>query len=116
MNRTSEPQRGEIWTVDLDPTRGHEQSGKRPALVVSASLFNQGPSGLVIVLPLTTRDKRIPTHIRMAPPEGGLPAVSFIKCEDIRSVSTERLTRRWGVVSETTLTQVEDAMRILLEL
>jgi mRNA interferase MazF len=116
MNRSSEPQRGEIWTVDLDATRGHEQSGKRPALVVSASLFNQGPSGLVIVLPLTTRDKHIPTHIRITPPEGGLPATSYIKCEDIRSVSTERLTRRWGVVSGATLAQVEDSLRILLEL
>jgi len=116
MNRANEAQRGEIWMVDLDPTRGHEQSGKRPALIVSASLFNQGPAGLVIVLPLTTRDKHIPAHIRIAPPEGGLPAVSFIKCEDIRSVSTDRLTRRWGVVSEATLAQVEDAMRILLEL
>ena len=116
MNRTNEPQRGEIWTVDLDPTRGHEQSGKRPALVVSASLFNQGPAGLVIVLPLTTRDKHIPSHIRITPPEGGLPAVSYIKCEDIRSVSTERLTRRWGEVSAATLAHVEDTMRILLEL
>jgi len=84
--------------------------------VVSASLFNQGPSGLVIILPLTTRDKRIPTHIRIAPPEGGLPAVSFIKCEDIRSVSTERLTRRWGAITPAVMEQVEDTMRILLEL
>jgi mRNA interferase MazF len=116
MTRATPPQRGEIWTVDLDPTRGHEQAGKRPALVLSASLFNQGPAGLVIVLPLTTRDKRIPTHIRIAPPEAGLPAVSFIKCEDIRSVSTERLTRRWGAVAPETLSQVEDVLRVLLDL
>lgn len=116
MNQKVEPRRGEIWTVDFDPTRGHEQSGTRPALVLSATLFNLGPADLVVVLPLTTRNKHIPMHIRVAPPEAGLPAVSFIKCEDIRSVSTSRLIRRWGQVSPATLAQVEDTVRILLEL
>ena len=37
------PLRGELWTIDLDPTRGHEQSGKRPALVISDDAFNAGP-------------------------------------------------------------------------
>jgi mRNA interferase MazF len=116
MTKNIEPQRGEVWTVDFDPTRGHEQAGKRPALILSASLFNKGPSGLVVVLPITTRDKRIRSHIRIAPPDGGLPAVSFIKCEDIRSVSLERLSKRWGALATSSLEQVEDTLRILLEL
>lgn len=49
--------RGEIWLVDLNPVRGHEQAGKRPCLIISVDLFNQGTSGLVVVLPITSKDK-----------------------------------------------------------
>ena len=113
---TPEPSRGEIWLVDLNPTRGHEQAGVRPALVVSVDLFSRGPAGLVVVLPLTTRAKRIPFHVEIAPPEGGVRTRSFIKCEDVRSVAKERLSQRWGVVSRATLIAVEDRLRILLDL
>ena len=110
------PARGEIWLVDFDPTRGHEQAGKRPALVLSADLFNQSPADLVIVLPLTSRDKGIRSHVRVDPPEGGLKTASFIKCEDIRSVSKERFSVRWGAASASTMTAVEGIVRILLSL
>lgn len=111
-----DPLRGEVWLVDLSPTRGHEQAGRRPCLVVSVDLFNQGPAGLAVVLPITTREKGIPFHVEVIPPEGGLRERSFIKCEDIRSVSKERLSDRWGAVSTTTLAAVEDRTRILLDL
>ncbi len=48
----TEPLRGEIWLADLNPTRGHEQSGRRPVIVLSEDLFNNGPADLVIVLPI----------------------------------------------------------------
>ncbi len=60
------PFRGEIWLVDLDPTRGHEQAGKRPGLVVSVDLFNHGPAGLVVLLLLITRAKGIPFHMALS--------------------------------------------------
>ncbi len=110
------PSRGDIWLVDLNPTRGHEQAGSRPALVVSVDVFNQGPAGLTVVVPLTTRDKRIPLHVEIGPPQGGLRHRSFAKCEDIRSVSTERLATRLGAVSDAVVRQVEDRLRILLGL
>ena len=112
----TEPVRGEIWTVDLNPTRGHEQAGKRPALVLSTDLFNQGPADLVIVLPITSKEKRIPFHVSIDAPEGGVKKRSFIKCEDIRSVSKDRLSKRWGNVSMQTIAGVEDRIRILLDL
>ena len=110
------PLRGEVWLVDLDPARGHEQAGMRPGLVVSVDLFNRGPAELVVVVPLTTRAKGIPWHVPVEPPEGGLEQKSFIKCEDVRSVAKERLTRRLGMVSAETLVAVEDRLRILLGL
>lgn len=112
----SEPSRAEVWTADLDPTRGHEQAGVRPCLVVSVDGFNQGPAELVIVLPLTSRFKRIPSHVELNPPEGGLSHRSFIKCEDVRSVSKRRLRDCRGKVSTPTMASVEDRLRILLGL
>ncbi len=72
-----EPSRGEIWLADLNPICGHEQAGTRPVLVVSTDLFNHGPAGLVFVLPLTRTDRRIPAHIPIAPPEGGVTSRSL---------------------------------------
>jgi mRNA interferase MazF len=48
------PRRGEIWLAGLRPTRGREQSGRRPVLVLSVDFFNAGPADLVVVLPLTS--------------------------------------------------------------
>src|SRR5215212_2575578 len=95
----SNPLRGEIWFGDLEPVRGHEQGGARPVLVVSWDEYNRGPAGLFVVLPLTTRNRGIPLHVRVSPPEGGLRRPSVIECDAIRSVARERLTERWGMVS-----------------
>lgn len=110
------PERGEVWYADLDPVRGHEQAGHRPVLVVSATAFNKGPAGLVIVLPMTTRDRGIPMQVSVEPGEGGVSQRSLIKCEDIRSVDQRRLTKRIGSVSEGTMAMVRANLRTLLEL
>jgi len=112
----SEPLRGEIWLVDLNPTRGREPFGRRPALIVSVDLFNQGPAGLVVALPVTSKEKGIPFHLKIEAVESGLRKKSFIKCEDIRSIAKERLLKRVGQISPRTLTDVEDRLRILLNL
>jgi mRNA interferase MazF len=112
----ADPLSGEVWLVDLNPTRGHEQAGKRPGLVVSVDLFNQGPAGLVVILPITAKAKGIPFHVEINILEAGLTKRSFVKCEDIRSISKERLLKRMGRVSEETMKSVEDRLRILLNL
>jgi mRNA interferase MazF len=112
----SAPARGEVWLADFDPTRGHEQAGRRPVLVVSEDLFNRGPAGLAIVLPMTSVVRNVPTHIPIDPPEGGVRSRSAILCEGARSVSVERLTDRWGAVRPSTMAAVEDRLRILLRL
>jgi mRNA interferase MazF len=110
------PSRGEIWTVNLNPARGHEQAGCRPGLVVSADTFNHGPAGLVVIIPITAKEKGIPFHVTINPPEGATSKKSFIKCEDIRSVSTERLSKCLGRVSFKLLQAVEERLKILLDL
>ena len=110
------PYRGEVWFGDLDPTIGHEQAGKRPVLVVSIDTLNQGPAGLVIVVPITSRIRPVSSHVRLSPPEGGLRTESSILCESVRSVSWKRLRERWGVVTPRTMVAVSDRLRILFGL
>jgi mRNA interferase MazF len=110
------PARGEVWLTDLNPTRGHEQAGRRPVLVVSEDLFNRGPAGLVIVLPMTSTVRRVPTQVPVEPPEGGVKHRTAILCDAIRSISGERLIARWGAVGRSTMEAVEDCLRILLRL
>jgi mRNA interferase MazF len=107
------PSRGEIWYVDLDPIRGHEQGGHRPALVVSIDKFNRGPANLVFVVPMTTQAKGIASHVPIDPPEGGLAQKSVAMCEAIRSIAKERLGRRLGAVTAPTMLAVEDWLRTL---
>jgi mRNA interferase MazF len=108
--------RGELWYSDWGHPVGHEQGGTRPALIVSHDRWNRGPARLVIALPLTSKDKRLPHHVRIDPPEAGLTKTGFVKCEDIRSISTLRLLRKLGVVSPATLAAVQERLRQLLAL
>ena len=110
------PSRGEIWDLNLDPVIGHEQAGSRPALMLSADIFNEGPADLVVVVPITRTERKVRWHVPIKPPEGGLASESFIQCENVRSVSKRRVKRLRGRVSASTLQQVEDRVRILLGL
>jgi mRNA interferase MazF len=110
------PQRGEVWLAELNPTKGREQAGRRPVLVASVAEFNRSGADLVVAIPITSQLRSIPWHVQVAPPEGGLKVSSAIMCEALRSVSKGRLERRWGVVSSATMLEVEDRLRILLSL
>jgi mRNA interferase MazF len=72
-----------IWT-DFDPTRGREQAGRRPALVVSAAAFANN-TGLAIVCPITSRVRPFPTSVVLPP---GLPIAGEILTSHIRSIDT----------------------------
>jgi mRNA interferase MazF len=110
------PSRGDVWLAGLNPTRGHEIHGTRPCLIVSVDDFNQGPGELVVVLPATTAETRIPFHVRIDPPEGGVAKPTFIKTEQPRCISTGRLAKHLGHVQPDTLREIEDRLRILLDL
>ena len=113
---TPDPSRGDVWDLNFDPVAGHEPAGARSALILSEDIFNEGPAGLVVVIPITRARTKIRWHVPVAPPDGGLSAGSFIQCESVRSVSKARLKRRRGRVSPPVMRQVEDRLRILLGL
>ena len=111
-----QPSRGQIWRANISPTKGHETYGTRPCLIITVDRFNHGPADLVVVLPLTTREKGIPFHVQVRPPEDGLSERSFIKCEEPRCISKQRLVEYMGDVAASTLEEVSDYVRILLDL
>ena len=111
------PHRGEIWLADLHLTWGHAHTGARPVLVISTNTFNYGPAPLVFVLPVTRTDHRIPLHVPIEPPEGGVATRSYIVCEALCSMAKECLgPRAWGRVSAATLHTVEEHLCVLLAL
>ena len=110
----SRPSRGDIWRADLEPSRGHEQGLVRPVLVISNDILNHGRSALVTIVPLTTKGRPIRSFLQIDPPEGGVSKTSFIMCDQIRTISSDRLTRRFGAVSPRVLAQVEMRLRYLL--
>lgn len=110
------PRRGEVWLANLNPTLGREQRGRRPVLVVSVDLFNSGPADLIVVLPLTSTLRDIPLHVRIDEGDGGTTSESVVMCEAVRSVSKERLISKWGMLSRAAMAEVEDRLRVLLDL
>ena len=115
-NQANSLSRGDVIVVNFDPTIGHEQGGKRPALVISADQFNKAPAGLIVVLPITGTDRNIPAHIQVAAPEGGLTKPSVVMADQIRTISRQRIDRQLGTVSSTTMDQVEKRVRLILNL
>lgn len=108
--------RGDVWLVDLDPVEGREQAGRRPALVLSDDTFNASPAELVTVLPITSKARRIRTRVQLEPPDGGLNVMSFVICEQVRTISTRRLGRCLGSVAPSTMFRVEQIVRVMLGL
>jgi mRNA interferase MazF len=110
------PRRGEVWLATLDPTLGHEQGGSRPCVVVSADAYNRLPIGMVIVVPLTTRDRGFAHQPAIASETAGLPSRSFARPEDVRAISTARLGKRFGQVSDDELAAMAGVLRAWLDL
>jgi len=100
--------RGHIWSVALDPTDprvANEQRGTRPCIVVSGDRFNALPIRQAIVVPLTTRERGFPHHIRVDD-DGGLNRSSWAMCEAVRAVSTQRFGRQISTATDDTLNKI----------
>lgn len=114
-------QRGEIWQVDLDPARGSEANKSRPAVIVSNDRANATAArlgrGTVTVVPVTSNVARIyPFQVMLAAESTGLTVDAKAQAEQVRSVATERLTRPIGRLSAIQLAQLDDALRLHLDL
>ena len=110
------PHRGDVWLIDFGDPVGREQAGIRPAVVVSADLLNDGPAGVVVVVPLTTAARGLPSHVEVSAEQSGLDEVSYAKGEDVKSVSEQRLVNRLGSVDPAPLFEIGRVLRFLLDL
>jgi mRNA interferase MazF len=110
------PSRAEVWLVDFGDPVGREQSGSRPVVVVSADPLNDSRAGVVIVVPTTTAARGLPSHIEIDPERSGLDETCYAKCEDVKSISDQRLVARLGEVGEEVMFHIARALRFLLDL
>ena len=117
--------RGEIYFINLSPTRGREQAGRRPVLVVSADAINRQP--LVVTVVVGTDAKNVPrdypTNVRVTAKETGLPIDTVFLCFQIRSLDPARFvdpkTHRpnlGGTIPPARMAEVERALRLALNL
>ncbi len=112
------PRRFEIWLVNWNPGRGSEQEGLRPSLVIQTDAGNMNPNyPNTIVLAISTKGKEVPFHIKIEPSiNNGLKSVSFVKCEQILTISKERLVEKIGSLDQQYIEKVETAVRLVLGL
>jgi mRNA interferase MazF len=109
--------RGEVWLADLSPSRGAEQAGTRPVLIVQTDRANP-TSPHTIIVPFTTKIRRVqlPSHVLIKAGQGGLKADSVLLCEQIRVIDTQRLIKRLSSLSPKKMREVDQALRAILEL
>lgn len=101
------PRKGDFISLTFDPQSGHEQKGRRPALVVSNYLFNKA-TNLAIVCPLTTTDRKIPFHLAVP---AGAKLTGFVMVEQVKSV--DYVARQAKFIQKAPGEIVEDALSIL---
>ena len=103
--------------MDWSPGRGSEQAGMRPALIIQTDAANRNPRyPNTIVLTVSTKGKAVPFHVPVNPSEGnGLQEKSFVKCEQILTVSKERLIHRVGCLDDERMDAIVVAIRRVLE-
>jgi mRNA interferase MazF len=85
------PEKGDFITLSFDPQAGHEQRGRRPALILSNLLFNQA-TGLAIACPITNTDRKIPFHL---PVPGTASLTGFVMVEQVKSVDYRARTAKF---------------------
>jgi mRNA interferase MazF len=106
--------RGEIWWADLNPVRGHEQSGVRPVLVISHDVFNQR-SGTVIALAITSQSPAAGFPLTLEITSANLPKRSWVKISQIRTLSTERFSKRMGRIAPEELDRIVEGFNEIVE-
>ena len=112
---STEIRRGSVVWADLDPTRGREQSGRRPVLVIASNLYLEQADTLAIVVPATTVDRGWPSHVLLRGPLD-LPSPTYAMTEQPRTLTWGRLHGVAGIVDRETMREVDAWLRDFLSL
>ncbi len=105
--------RGDIFWADLNPTKGHEQAGMRPVLILSQDIFNER-SGTVIAIALTSQPQRAGFPLTLELTSLKLTKPTWAKISQIRTLSVERIGKRLGHVSPQELQQVIEGLNEII--
>jgi len=105
--------RGEIRWANLNPVVGREQSGERPVLILSQDVFNQR-SGTVIAMALTSQEQRARFPLTHELENSSVPKRSWVKISQIRTLSTERIGKKIGVVHPEELAHIIDGLNEII--
>ena len=113
--------RGDIHSVDLDPGRGPEADKRRPAVIVSNDAANATAGrlgrGVITVVPVTSNVEHVyPFQVLLPAAETGLDRDSKAQAEQIRSIAVERVGDRLGVVPNSMMLDIDEALRLHLAL
>ncbi len=110
------PRRGQIYWVDFSPTKGSEQSGRRPAAIVSNDVNNQHAS-VVVMVPITSKlkHKGLVLNVHL-PANDPLPEPGLVLCGQVRTISKDRLETYRADLSPSQLREVDRALALLLSL
>ena len=104
----------EIWYANLNPTKGSEQSGFRPIVIISGNMLNTYLK-IVLACPLSSKIKNYKGNVVLSPnKENGLKASSEIMIFHIRSISKERLVKKIGEITEEELTELKEGLDDIL--
>ena len=101
------PRQGDLVALYFDPQSGHEQKGRRPALVISKDAFNKG-TGMAICCPITNTDRRVPFHV---PITGRTSLTGFVMCEQLKSLDFR--SRRMKLIGRVPQDLLEDVLAIV---
>src|ERR1700692_3046113 len=105
--------RGDIVWADLEPTRGREQAGNRPVLVLSHDVFSER-SGTVIAVALPSQPQAASFPLTLELPLRRLPKKSWVKISQIRTLSVERIGRRLARVQPEVIDQVIEGLNEII--
>jgi len=105
--------RGEIRWADLNPGRGHEQTGRRPVLVLSHDIFNER-SGTVIAMAITSQPQQAGFPLTQEIGTGGLPKRSWVKISQVRTLAAERIGKRIARLTPEELAKVVDGLNEII--
>lgn len=105
--------RGDIYYADLSPVVGSEQGGIRPVLIVQNDIGNKYSPTVIAAAITSQRDKaKLPTHIEVTASSCGLAKDSIVLLEQIRTLDKRRLKERMGMLDDTSMGRIDQALSV----
>lgn len=112
VSKSYVPERGDVVWLDFDPQAGHEQAGRRPALILSPRVYNR-PTGLALLCPITNKAKGYPYEVAIPVGQG---VIGVVLADQVKNLDwRQRKAAFLGQMSESVLDEVLDKLLTLVD-